>query len=148
MNNTAASPTTLIMRHTFNATPERVYAAWTDPQIMREFMCVPGNARVEVETNVHVGGTFRIVMDRDDGEQFVAVGTYRELVPNERIVCTWSWEEDDPALARETMLTLEFASRGTGTELTLTHENFRDQQQRDNHAQGWGAMLAGLERVL
>lgn len=136
------------MKHTFNASPERVYEAWTDPKIMREFMCVSGNARVEVETDVRLGGGFRIVMDRHDGEKLIATGTYRELVPSERIVCTWSWEEDDPALARETILTLEFAARGAQTELTLTHENFRDAQQRDNHARGWGAMLTDLERVL
>ncbi|MGB6062746.1 MAG: SRPBCC domain-containing protein [Candidatus Aquilonibacter sp.] len=148
MNNSTTAPTMLIMKHTFNASPERVYKAWTDPQILREFMCVSGNARVDAATDVRVGGSFRIVMFRDDGEQFIATGTYRELAPNERIVCTWSWEEDDPALARETILTLEFAPRGTQTELTLTHENFRDAQQRDNHAKGWGAMLAELERVL
>lgn len=150
MNNIIATPapTTLIMKHTFNASPERVYKAWTDPAIMREFMCVSDNAQVEVETDVRLAGSFRIAMHREDGEKFIATGTYRELVPNERIVCTWSWEEDDPALARETILTLEFAPRGTQTELTLTHENFRDAQQRDNHAKGWGAMLAELDRVL
>lgn len=147
MNSTTA-PTTLILKHTFNASPERVYKAWTDPNIMREFMCVSGNARVDVETDVRLGGSFRIVMVQTDGEELVARGTYRELVPNSRIVCTWSWEEDDPALARETILTLEFAPSGAQTELTLTHENFRDAQQRDNHAKGWGAMLVELERVL
>jgi uncharacterized protein YndB with AHSA1/START domain len=148
VNNTTTAPTTLILKHTFNASPERVYKAWTDPTIMSEFMCVSGNARVDAQTDVRLGGSFRIAMHRDDGEQFIATGTYRELVPNERIVCTWSWEEDDPALAKETILTLEFAPRGTQTELTLTHENFRDSQQRDNHAKGWGEMLEGLERVL
>ncbi len=148
MNNSTTAPTTLILKHTFNASPARVYKAWTDPDILREFMCVSGNARVDAQTDVRLGGSFRIVMHREDGEQFIATGTYRELVPNERIVCTWSWEEDDPALARETILSLEFAPRGTQTELTLTHENFRDAQQRDNHAKGWGAMLVELERVL
>lgn len=147
MNNTTA-PTTLIMKHTFNASPERVYQAWTDPSIMREFMCAGGNTRVDVETDVRLGGRFRIVMVLDDGEEYIARGTYRELVPNARIVCTWAWDEDDPALARETILTLEFAPRGAQTELTLTHENFRDEQQRDNHAKGWGPMLTELERVL
>ena len=46
-------------------------------------------------------------------------------------------EEDDPALARVTVLTLEFAAHGAQTEMTLTHENFRDAQQRDNHKYGW-----------
>ncbi|MGC2129620.1 MAG: SRPBCC domain-containing protein [Candidatus Aquilonibacter sp.] len=148
MNNTSTAPTTLILKHTFNASPERVYKAWTDPLILQEFMRVGGNARVRAETNVRVGGSFRIVMFRADGEEYVARGTYRELVPGQRIVCTWSWEEDDPALERETLLTIEFAPRGTQTEMTLTHENFRDIQQRDNHAMGWGEMLVELERVL
>lgn len=147
MNNTTA-PTTLIMKHIFNASPERVYRAWTDPKVMREFMCAEENTCTEAEADVRVGGAYRIVMVAPDGEKFIATGTYRDLVPNERIVCTWSWEEDDPALERETMLTLEFSPRGSQTEFTLTHENFRDEQQRDNHAKGWGSILAELERVL
>jgi uncharacterized protein YndB with AHSA1/START domain len=147
VNNTTA-PTTLILKHTFNASPERVYRAWTDPKILREFMC-PGEMKcTEVQTDVRVGGNYRIVMVQPDGEEFIATGTYRELVPNTRIVCTWSWEEDDPALARETILTLVFAPRGAQTELTLTHENFRDEQQRDNHGEGWDAIFTMLERVL
>ena len=148
MNNTTAAPTTLILKHTFNASPERVYKAWTDPAILREFMCTGGNVRVEAETDVRLGGRFRIVMVRPDGEEFIATGIYRELVPSRRIMCTWSWEEDDPALERETLLTLEFAPRGAQTEMTLTHENFRDAQQRDNHEAGWGAMVVNLARIL
>lgn len=148
MNNTSTAPTTLILKHTFNASAERVYKAWTDPQILREFMCPGEMTCSEVEADVRVGGAYRIVMLQPDGEKFIATGTYREIVPNERIVCTWSWEEDDPALARETILTLEFAPRGTQTEMTLTHENFRDAQQRDNHKDGWGAIVANLDRVL
>ncbi len=148
MNNTTNAPTTLTMKHNFNTSPQHVYQAWTDPKIMREFMCPGEITCTEAEADVRVGGRFRIVMVQPDGEKFTASGTYRELVPNERIVCTWSWDEDDPALERETMLTLEFAPRGSQTELTLTHENFRDVQQRDNHADGWGAILMKLERAL
>ena len=148
MNNTTAAPTTLILKHTFNASPERVYKAWTDPAILREFMGPDDISCPEAETDVRVGGGYRIVMLKPDGERLVASGTYRELVPNQRIVCTWAWEEDDPSLARETILTLEFAPRGAQTEMTLTHENFRDSQQRDNHAIGWSAIMTKLESVL
>ena len=60
---------------------------------------------------------------------------------------TWWWEEDDPALARVTVLTLEFAAHGAQTEMTLTHENFRD-AQRHNHKYGWSSIVAKLERVV
>jgi uncharacterized protein YndB with AHSA1/START domain len=148
VSNTTSAPTRLTLKHTFNASPQRVYQAWTDPKIMREFMC-PGEVTLsQVEADVRVGGSFRIVMVQPDGEEFVARGIYREVVPNERIVCTWSWDEDDPALERETILTLEFAPRGKQTEMTLTHENFRDAQQRENHAHGWELTFVELERVL
>jgi uncharacterized protein YndB with AHSA1/START domain len=148
LNNTTSAPATLTMKHTFNASPQRVYQAWTDPKIMREFMCPSEITCAEAEADVRVGGRYRVVMVQPDGERFIASGTYREVVPNERIVCTWSWDEDDPTLERETILTLEFAPHGEQTELTLTHENFRDAQQRDNHADGWGAILTKLERAL
>jgi len=80
----------LTLKHTFNASPQRVYQAWTDPKIMREFMC-PGEVTLsQVEADVRVGGSFRIVMVQPDGEEFVARVIYREVVANERIVCTWS----------------------------------------------------------
>ena len=147
MNTVTSLPTTLIMKHTFNAPIERVFDAWTTPEVMGEFMG-PGEIRAHASVDARVGGTFRIVMIKPDGEELVAVGTYRELNRPTRIVCTWEWEEDDPALVKETLLSLDFSSRGEETELTLTHENFRDAQQRDNHANGWGQILAQLERVL
>lgn len=148
MNNITTAPTTLIMKHTFNASPERVFKAWTDPQTLREFMCPDEITCAEVKADVRVGGTYRITMVKPDGERLVVSGIYRELIPNERIVSTWSWEEDDPALARETVLTLEFAARGAQTEMTLIHENFRDAQQRDNHNNGWSSIMTKLERVV
>jgi uncharacterized protein YndB with AHSA1/START domain len=147
VNNTVTLPTTLVMKHTFKAPIERVFDAWTTPQIMGEFMG-PGEIIAQAELDARVGGTYRIVLRKPDGEELVAYGTYRELTRPTRIVCTWQWVEDDAALAKETLLTLEFTPRGTQTELTLTHENFRDATQRDNHAGGWGKILAQLERVL
>ena len=124
MNKTATLPTTLVMRHTFKAPIERVYEAWTTPEVM-------------------------IVMRLPDGEEYVSYGTYRELVPPAKILCTQQWEEDDKALERETVLTLEFRSLGPqSTELTLTHENFRDVDQRDRHAHGWGGCFVKLDAFL
>lgn len=148
MNTTATLPTTLVMKHTFNAPIERVYDAWLTPEIMREFYC-PGDTVCPVaEVDARVGGSFRIVIRHTDGEEFVSYGVYRELVRPTKIVCTQQWAEDDRTLERETLLTLEFAPLGAQTELTLTHENFRDAQQRDNHIHGWTACLEKLERVL
>ncbi|HVN68720.1 MAG TPA: SRPBCC domain-containing protein [Candidatus Binatia bacterium] len=136
--------TGLVLRRTYDAPRERVFAAWTSPQALRRFLG-PGDVTVpDVQIDARTGGTYRIVMRKADGEELVASGVYREIRPPERIVCTWSWEEDDPALEKETLLTLEFIERGEKTELVLTHEAFRDATQRDNHEHGWTAILDQL----
>ena len=41
----------------------------------------------------------------------------------------------------ETLVTIEFLDRGDSTEMILTHEMFPTEGLRDQHAQGWEAML-------
>ncbi len=45
-------------------------------------------------------------------------------------------------------MTVEFHDRGTQTEVVLTHEQFVDAADRDQHAAGWGGCLERLARVL
>jgi uncharacterized protein YndB with AHSA1/START domain len=149
VNNTATLPTTLVLQHRFKAPIERVFDAWSDPEIMREFYAPEENMRVtDVQVDFRVGGAYRVAILMPDGDTYVSYGTYREIDRPSRIVCTQQWQEDDPALEKQTQMTLQFASRGTETELTLTHEHFRDAQQRDGHARGWSQCLAKLDARL
>lgn len=144
----ADTATGLVLRWTYDAPRERLFEAWTTPQILKEFFA-PGDAKVEdVQIDLRVGGSYRIAIRNPDGELWCVRGVYRELSRPERIVCTWSWEEDDPSLERETLLTLAFFEKGSQTELVLTHELFRDSEQRDNHEAGWTKILAVLPRVV
>lgn len=136
--------TGLVLRRTYDVPRERLFAAWTTPEILKQFLG-PGDVTVsELEMDLRVGGTYRIVMAKPDGERLPVSGVYRDVRAPERIVCTWSWEEDDPALEKETLLTLEFLDHGEKSELVLTHEAFRDSTQRDNHEEGWSAILEQL----
>ena len=140
----APSPTSLVLRRTYDAPRAKVFEAWTDPEAMKVFMG-PNDVKVpEVKVDFRVGGSYGITMLLPDGERLNVRGVYREIKRPERIVCTWQWEEDDPALERETLLTLEFFERGSQTEPVLTHENFRDADQRDRHEDGWTSILENL----
>lgn len=137
----------LALRRVYAASPERVYAAWTDPELAPRVLC-PGDMTIpSAAFDVRVGGAYRIEMRTPDGEAFVARGVYREVVPVRRLVMTWSWEEDDPAEEHESLLTLEFAPHGTGTELTLTHARLKDVASRDRHEHGWTSILDKLETL-
>lgn len=134
----------LVLRRTYPVAPERVYAAWTDPAIAAQFLG-PSDVKAEVpQMEVRVGGAYRIIMHRPEGEDFIATGIFREVVPNRRLSMTWRWLEDNPADEHDTLLTLEFAPHEDGTELTLTHQYFASAESRENHSSGWQAIMEKL----
>jgi uncharacterized protein YndB with AHSA1/START domain/predicted enzyme related to lactoylglutathione lyase len=137
--------TRLELRRRLKARSEQIFSAWTTPETIERFFCPPDVKATKVTVDLRVGGRYSITMLMSDGERWTVGGVYREIVPPQRIVCTWEWKEDDPALAKETLLTLEFFERGDETELVLTHEAFRDEAQRDRHERGWSTILRELD---
>ena len=135
----------LVIRRTYAASPQRVYEAWTNPELAKQFLCPAGVTIGEVKMDVRPGGTYKIEMLHDEHEPYVAYGTYEEVVPASRLVMTWRWEEENPAEEHETLLTIEFKAHGSGTELILTHENLASLESRATHEQGWTSMLEKLD---
>jgi uncharacterized protein YndB with AHSA1/START domain len=132
-----------IVRH-LRASPERVFQAWTDPAIMTKWFCPSDSFTVPVaETDLKVGGRYRVVMQSPDGEKHDVSGVYREIVKNKRLVFTWAWASTPES---ETIVTIDLKARNGSTELTLTHDRFIDAQVREKHLQGWTGCLANLER--
>ncbi len=134
----------LILRRTYAAPPQRVFEAWTKPELAMKFLG-PGDVTVpEVRMDVRTGGSYSIVMLMPDGERWNVAGTYRDVRPPERLSMTWRWEEDKPEDEYDTLLTLEFNELAGGTELVLTHEQFASVDSRDRHAEGWTAIMQQL----
>jgi uncharacterized protein YndB with AHSA1/START domain len=136
-------PTLLTIKQTFNAPRERVFRAWTVPDLLMQwFRAAPDFKTIIAEVDLRVGGRYRFGMQPPASEQMhIAVGEYRLIKPNERLVFTWAWEgaEDSP-----TLVTIDFFSIGDKTEVVLTHENFKSEADRDSHAEGWQGCLAAL----
>lgn len=145
----------LEIRRVIDAPRERVFEAWTEPGQIKQWMGADDDMAVpSTAVDLRVGGRFRIQMQRADGEFFTAVGTYREVKPPERLVFTWDWERDGSGTdfgeleGNETLVTVEFHSRGTQTEVMLRHEKFASEEKRDRHEQGWQSCLASLARFM
>lgn len=138
--NTSTIPA-LVIRREFAASPQRVYEAWTDPQLARQFLCPQDITIADVTMDVRPGGTYRIDMRNAQNEPYVAYGTYREVQPGRRLSMTWQWEENNPDEEHETLLTVEFNPHPVGTELILTHERLSSEESRQNHSHGWSTML-------
>jgi uncharacterized protein YndB with AHSA1/START domain len=103
----------------------------------------PGTLRAE--TDVRVGGRYRICFENDTGEYFEVGGVYREVVPNERLVFSWAWHSTPE---RESVVTVQLKPEEGGTLLVFNHAQFFDETARDNHQRGWNELLAKLERLV
>jgi uncharacterized protein YndB with AHSA1/START domain len=141
---TATKPSLTIKRH-LKAPPAKVYAAWTDPEKVKGWMG-PGEVKAKsAESDLRVGGRYRWVMVAPSGQELDVRGVYREIVPNEKLVFTWSWLS---APERESLVTVLLKPDGDGTLLTLTHEQFFDEDARDQHNNGWNGALDKMEKFV
>ena len=133
--------TALSLERSLPAPPEAVYAAWTDPVVIGEWMSPLGYAVAEVD--LRVGGTFRIVMVGQD-TRIEHSGQYLELEPPRRLRFTWRspYTGDLPSV-----VTVSFERDGDGTRLTLTHERL-PADVMTSHASGWGAMIDRMAELL
>lgn len=134
----------LTIRRWLNASPARVYAAWTDPQRLARWW---GPGKVEdmrtVELDVRVGGAFHVGFEFM-GERHDVHGVYQEVVPDEKLVFSWYWKS---TAERVSLVTVKTRPDGEGCMLTLIHEQFFDEAARLGHTRGWTASINKLETL-
>src|SRR5262245_9173501 len=133
--NFAAKPS-LTLKRRLNARPEKVYAAWIDPEKLAQWWGPAGTPTdsTRADMDVRVGGRFRVSFKTADGEHHEVGGVYREVVPGRRLVFSWAWHSTPE---RESLVSIDLSSDRDGTLLTLHHEQFFDQTARDGHERGW-----------
>jgi uncharacterized protein YndB with AHSA1/START domain len=135
----------LTIKRRFNASPEAVYAAWTDPAKIRQWFGCSDATIIEASFDVRVGGSYAIATRKETGEVNRADGVYREIVPNRKLVFTWT---PNTGLRAESIVTLLITPDGPGCFVTLSHEMFVDEETRNRHEQGWRGCFDKLERFL
>ena len=145
----------MLLARRLTAPPERVFDAWLDPGKIRTWIVGPSPAsevtRVVVEPQV--GGTFSFVVVRD-GREMEHLGGYVEIQRPRRLSFTWGVVDGRdlsgvrPVVgSASTLVTLDFAPAGTGTELRLTHEGVPDDAAARTE-DGWSKMIQALANSL
>ena len=149
MTQTEQQNLTLTVSRRYRATRERVFDAWTEPEIMKQWFSPEGVTNPAIDVDLRVGGAYRVEMLTPDERRPVAVGTYQEITRPERLVFTWAWEnEADEAHTGQTRVTVEFLEHGDETEVVVTHTGFANEEGCKGHEDGWGSSLACLDAVL
>jgi uncharacterized protein YndB with AHSA1/START domain len=153
--------TTLQVKRTFSAPRERVFEAWMDPELLRQWLTGPRGNGLHAEVDARVGGEFRITVTTRFGRAFgrlpgsfegavQMVGRYLEITPPERLVFNFGWE-DFPTVRVDpeaTKVTVDFLERGEDTEVILTHERQPSLRMRAFHSYGWKGSLRKLGELL
>jgi uncharacterized protein YndB with AHSA1/START domain len=147
----------LSQNRVIRAPRSRVYEAWTNPEILKQWFGPDNMYCPEAMLDVRVGGEYRIAVlptaeaaaseATSDSERrhAAAVGSYTKIAPNELLQFTWSpnWN-----LGEQSLVTVTFKDVEGGTELTLIHENFNSEESRDGHNKGWAGSFDKLARIL
>jgi len=118
----------------FDATRDRVWRAMTERELIAQWWG-RGNELVIEEMELVPGGRWRFVEHSAEGTHGFE-GRYREIVPMERLVMTFSWDGMPAHVLVETV-TLEDA--GEGRTRVVTTSLFHTTEERD------GMMNAGME---
>lgn len=116
----------LLFARTINGPARIVYEAWTKPELLQQWW-VPksyGLNLLSCEQDVRVGGGYRLVFSHQ-GAEMAFFGTYREVIPNARLV--WTNEEAGDA-GQITTVTFE---EKAGKTLVVMHERYPSKEALD-----------------
>jgi uncharacterized protein YndB with AHSA1/START domain len=139
-----SSSKAVTVTRTFNARPERVFAAFEDPAELARWMGQPGSKTEVHVLDVREGGEVRVQLSWENGMTIRLYGTFRRVERPSLLEFTWAMQGDD---ANKGVVTVEFQSHGTGTELTLTHEGLTGPALKQSRA-GWNGWFDRLQTLV
>ncbi len=101
----------------FDAPRRLVFEAYTNPEHIPHWMLGPEGWTMPVcEVDLRPGGAWHFVWRRGDGDEMAMRGSYKEVVPPEKVVSTESWGGEWP----ETINTLTLTEENGRTTMTST----------------------------
>jgi uncharacterized protein YndB with AHSA1/START domain len=118
MTMTTPSDTEIVLTRTFRAPRPLVFAAFTEPDLLRRWFGARGWELVVCEIDLRIGGRWRYVSRGPDGAELAHGGVYREVVAPERVVSTESY--DDQWVPGESVTTIVMTDEGGSTTVTTT----------------------------
>jgi uncharacterized protein YndB with AHSA1/START domain len=128
----------------FDAPRDVVFAAWTQPELLKAWWGPGFFETVFAEIDLRPGGRYELALEPGSMR---LVGEFREVTPPRRLVYTWRWVAGVPD-TRESLVTVEFREHGRRTEVVLVHDNFVGPGPVDMYDEGWRSGLVKLRAFL
>jgi len=133
----------LVLTRIIDAPPEKVYRAWTEPELLKQWFAPLPYTTSAVEIDVRAGGARMIVMRSPEGVDMPNPGVYLEVVPNERIVATDAYTSAwEPSAKPFMTLILTFENQDGKTKYTAVARHWtvadREAHEKMGFHVGWG----------
>jgi uncharacterized protein YndB with AHSA1/START domain len=138
----------LVLERVLDVEIDLVWAAWTQPEHLKQWFCPRPWRVVECDIDLRPGGVFRTLMQGPDGTQHDNTGCFLEVVPNRRLTWTDALEGGyrparvQPFLPFKFTATLILEPHGSGTKYTAiamhASEELAKQHDEIGFTQGWG----------
>ncbi|MCB1225866.1 MAG: SRPBCC family protein [Verrucomicrobiales bacterium] len=144
----------LILVRETDVPPEKLYAGWTQPELLVQWFCPKPWSVSSAEIDLRPGGVCKTVMRSPEGEEFPNTGVYLEIVPNEKLVFTDAYGENWEPSANPfftAIVTFE-PLPGGGTRYTARARHWK-KEDGEKHAamgfaEGWGKAFDQLVELV
>jgi len=144
----------LVLMREIDAPREKIFRAWTDPELLKQWFCPKPWGVSHAELDVRTGGSSVIVMTGPNGEVVDNRGVYLEVVPNEKIVFTdafkTAWVPSEKPFMTGIVL-LEPLGDGK-TKYTAMARHWTEEDKKTHEAmgfhEGWGAATDQLTELV
>ena len=140
----------LVMVKEFRTSPATLYAAWTDPGELAQWMGPEHVDVPQVEVDLRVGGAYAITIRFENGIDYTWGGRYLELLPPRRLSFTVDYygESSEYDHSNPTVITVSLDPMPTGTRMIFRQSPFPPAVDRRAHADGWAKSFDKLEDAL
>ena len=138
---------TIRLHRVLRARPEKVYRAFVEPDALARWLPPNGFTCKVDQLDARVGGTFRMSFRNfTTGNAHAFGGKYLELVPNEKLRYTDTF--DDPNLPGEMVTSVALRAVSCGTEMNVVQEGVPDAIPPESCYLGWQESLEHLARLV
>lgn len=150
----------VFIEETFNASPEKVFSAWTDPEKFAQWYAPDGCTVMFKQINIETGGRFHSCISNPQFGDCWATGEYKEVSPNTKIVYSLINADEngnpinptdigmDPDWPWETLVTVTFSEENGKTKLQLRQTVSLELAKKTGAYPSWLQMLNNMRTVL
>lgn len=138
----------IVVEGYFAASPDVVFKAWTDPDIVRQWFGYTPNSLASASIELRQGGRWRFVKPREGDKTIGFEGSYVVIEPARRLVFTWIFVTEYASGKREasppSKVEITFTAQGRGTYVRLVHSAVHSEEARKGFGGGWQGAFTTL----